>query len=131
MTLVMSKDRSANGIREALEAGRTVAWSSNYLFGKEENVRNLVNASISVSPSYYEKTNSKTKVSTKYYEITNNSDLYFELEIKEGKGTKRIVLYPESTQILTAEAGQSKLSYEIVSTYIRSDKHLLFDINLK
>jgi hypothetical protein len=90
-----------------------------------------VNASISVSPSYYEKTNSKTKVSTKYYEITNNSDLYFELEIKEGKGTKRIVLYPESTQILTAEAGQSKLSYEIVSTYIRSDKHLLFDINLK
>ncbi|MCT1532809.1 Sb-PDE family phosphodiesterase [Sphingobacterium daejeonense] len=131
MTLVMAKDRSANGIREALEAGRTVAWSSNYLFGKEENVRNLVNASISVSPSYYEKTNSKTKVSTKYYEITNNSDLYFELEIREGKGTKRIVLYPESTQILTAEAGQSKLSYEIVSTYIRSDKHLLFDINLK
>lgn len=131
MTLLMAKDRSAAGIREALEAGRTVAWSSHYLFGKEENVRNLVNASISVSPSYYEKSNPKTKVTTKYYEIKNNSDLYFELQLKSGNGTKKIILYPESTQILTAESGQSQLTYEIVSTYIRSDKHLQFDINLK
>ncbi|WP_313258909.1 Sb-PDE family phosphodiesterase [Sphingobacterium sp.] len=131
MTLVMSKDRSAAGIREALEAGRTVAWSSNYLFGKEEHVRELVNACVSVSASYHEKINGKTKVKTRYYEIKNNSDLYFELELKEGKGTKRLVLYPESTQILTAEDGQSRLSYEIISTYIRSDKHLQFEVNLK
>jgi len=131
MTLVMAKDRSAAGIREALEAGRTVAWSSNYLFGKEEHVRNLVNASIAVSPSYHVKENGKSNVKTKYYEVKNNSDLYFELELKDGNGTKRLVLYPESTQILTAEDGQSKLTYEIVSTFIRSDKHLQFDINLK
>ncbi|MGM1430819.1 Sb-PDE family phosphodiesterase [Sphingobacterium lactis] len=131
MTLVMAKDRSAAGIREALDAGRTVAWSSNYLFGKEENVRDLMNACVSVSPAYFEKTNAKTKEVTKYYEVKNNSDLYFELELKTGKGTKKLVLYPESTQILTADAGQSVLSYDVVSTYIRSDKHLTFDINLK
>src|SRR5690606_13298344 len=93
--------------------------------------RDLVKASISVSPAYHEKTNVKTKVRTKYYEVKNNSDLYFELELKGGTGTKRLVLYPESTQILTAEAGQSNLTYEIISTFIRSDKHLQFDINLK
>lgn len=131
MTLVMAKDRSAAAIREALDAGRTVVWSSDYLFGKEEHVRNLVNASISVSPAYHEKTNAKTNVTTKYYEIKNNSDLYFELELKSGNATKRIVLYPESSQVLTADAGQSSLNYEIVSTFIRSDKHLDFKINLK
>lgn len=130
MTLIMSKDRSAAGIREALEAGRTVVWSSKYLFGKEEHVRNLVNACISLSPAFHEKTNNKTGVKTKYYEIRNNSDLYFELQLKSGKGTEKIMLYPESAQVLTAQDGQSTLSYEVLSTYIRSDKHLLFDLNL-
>lgn len=130
MTLIMSKDRSAAGIREALEAGRTVAWSSKYLFGKEENVRNLMNACVSVGAPYHEKTNKNSGSTTKYYEISNNSDLYFEMELKSGNGTKRIVLYPESKQILTAEAGQSKLTYEVVSTFIRSDKHLMFDVKL-
>src|SRR5690606_7080727 len=131
MTLVMARDKSAGSIREALDAGRTVAWSSKYLFGKEENVRDLANACIEVTSSFHEKTNANTNKVTKYYEIKNNSDLYFELVLKEGNGTQRIVLYPESTQILTAPAGQIKLSYEIVSTFIRSDKHLQFDITLK
>lgn len=130
MTLVMAKDRTATGIREALEAGRTVAWSSNYLFGKEEHVRNLVDACIEVSPAYHEKMNAKTNVTTNYYELTNNSDLYFELILKEGNGTRRIVLYPDSKQILTAPSTDSKLTYEIVSTYVRSDQHLQYDINL-
>lgn len=131
MTLVMAKDKSAASLRQALDAGRTVAWSSKYLFGKEEHVRNLVDACIEVGSAYHEKKNTKTNAVTKYYEVKNNSDLYFELILKEGNGTKRLVLYPESTQILTAQDGQTKLSYEIVSTYIRSDKHLQFDINLK
>jgi len=36
MTLVMAKDRTPESIREALDAGRTVAWASKYLAGKEE-----------------------------------------------------------------------------------------------
>ena len=129
MTLVLAKDRSAASVREALEAGRTVAWSSKYLFGKEEHVKALFDACVRVDKPYHHKTNAKG-VTTNYYEIKNNSDLYFELELKEGKGTRKIVLYPESSQILTAEAGQSSLQYEVVSTYIRSDKHLKVNINL-
>jgi len=129
MTLIMSKDRSAQGIREALNSGRTVAWSSKYLFGKEEHVKALFDACVALSPVFHKKTNNKGVV-TNYYEIKNNSDLYFELILKAGKGTKKIVLYPGSAQTLTAEANQPSLTYEVVSTYIRSDKHLNVDIRL-
>lgn len=129
MTLVMSKDRSAASIREALEQGRTIAWSSNYLFGKEENIRDLFHACVSLSPAYH-KTNSAKKGDNNYYELTNNSDLYFELELKEGNATKKLTLYPESTQILTADAGQTALTYEVVSTYVRSNKHLQIKLSL-
>ncbi len=128
MTLIMSKDRSAQGIREALNSGRTVAWSSKYLFGKEEHVKALFDACVTLSPVFHKKTNKG--VVTNYYEIKNNSDLYFELVLKSGKGTKKIVLYPGSAQTLTAEANQPSLTYEVVSTYIRSDKHLNVDIRL-
>lgn len=129
MTLVMAKERSASAIREALEQGNTVAWSSNFLFGKEENVSALFHACVSVGKSYHQKTNAKNET-TKYYEIKNNSDLYFELELKEGKGTKNIKLYPQSSQIITANATQNTLKYEVVSTYIRSNKHLQIDLSL-
>ena len=129
MTLVMAKDRSAEGIRAALEAGNTVAWSSNYLFGKEEHVRDLFHACVKLSPTFYTKSNAK-KASSKYYELQNNSDLYFELKLVNGKATKSVVLQPKSSQILVADDGQSKLSYEVVSTYVRSDKHLKIDLSL-
>ncbi|WP_164111775.1 MULTISPECIES: Sb-PDE family phosphodiesterase [Sphingobacterium] len=129
MTLVMAKDRSAEGIRAALEAGNTVAWSSNYLFGKEEHVRDLFHACVKLSPTFYTKTNAK-KASSKYYELQNNSDLYFELKLVDGKATKSIVLQPKSSQILIADDGQRKLSYEVVSTYVRSDKHLKIELSL-
>jgi hypothetical protein len=129
MTLVMSKDRSAASIREALEHGRTIAWSSNYLFGKEEHIRELFNACVSLSPAYH-KTTSEKKGNNNFYELTNNSDLYFELELKDGNATKKITLYPESTQILTADAGQTSLTYEVVSTYVRSNKHLQIKLSL-
>ncbi|MBE8723003.1 Sb-PDE family phosphodiesterase [Sphingobacterium pedocola] len=129
MTLVMARDRSAVSIREALEQGRTVAWSSNYLFGKEEHLRDLFYACVTLSPAYHHTASTKNG-NTNYYELTNNSDLYFELELKEGNATKKLTLYPESTQVLTASSGQTALTYEVVSTYIRSDRHLQIKLAL-
>jgi len=132
MTLVFATDRTAASVREALEAGRTVAWSSKYIAGKEEHVRNLFHACVELGRPYYsqEKKNGDG-AGTNYYEIRNNSDLYFELVLKAGEGTKRIVLYPESSQIMTANAGQKSLTYEVVSTFIRGDKHLVVEFPLK
>ncbi len=130
MTLVLAKDRSATAIREALDVGRTVAWSSKYLFGKEEHVRAMFEACVSLSEAYHEKSN-KGRDTIRYYELRNNSDLYFELELTKGKGTKKIILYPMSSQVLTADIGQTSLTYQLPSTYIRSDKHLSVDLQLR
>lgn len=130
MTLVMAKERTAESIREALKAGRTVAWASNYLAGKEENVRALFDASVELLPSHYTEKKSNGN-DVKHYEIKNNSDLYFELELKEGSGTKSIVLYPRSTQLISAPATTSSLTYDIITTYVRSDQHLSVQLSLK
>ncbi|MGK6350177.1 Sb-PDE family phosphodiesterase [Parapedobacter sp. DT-150] len=134
MTLVLAKERSATAIREALEAGRTVAWSSKYLAGREEHIIALFDASVAVSAPYHTKTGkdvSGNAIETNYYEIKNNSDLYFELALKSGEGTQNIVLYPSSSQTITAGSGQSNLQYELISAYIRSDKHPTVTITLK
>lgn len=129
MTLVMAKSRTPEAIREALDAGRTVAWASKILAGKEEHVKALFDACVKVAPSHYTEEN-KDGSKTNFYEIQNVSDLYFELELQEGNATKRIVLYPQSKQLISARAGQSSLTYDVTSTYVRSDKHLRVNFNL-
>jgi hypothetical protein len=129
MTLVFARERSAESIREALEAGRTVAWAGKYLAGKEENVRNLFNACVETGRSHYSE-KPKTGNVMKYYEVRNNSDLYFELELRSGKATPKFTLYPNSSQIIWAEDGQTTLRFEVMTAFIRSDKHLMTELVL-
>ena len=133
MTLILAKDKSAASIREALNDGRTIAWASKYLAGKEENVRNLVNACVKIMPSHYSDNTSKNSGTVlNYYEIQNLSDLYFELELKAGNtANKKIILYPGSSQLISAASGQSSLTYEVVTAFVRSDKHLVIDFPLR
>jgi len=123
MTLVMARERTPEAIREALDAGRTVAWASKYLAGKEEHVRALFGACVELLPSHYTEVKAKGN-NTKWYEIRNNSDLYFELQLKEGNGTKHVVLYPRAAQLISAPDGTASLTYDVISTYVRSDTHL-------
>jgi len=130
MTLVFAKDRTESSIREALNAGRTVAWAGKYLAGKEEHVRNLFNACVELMPGHYSEVTKDGK-STNYYEIRNNSDLYFELELRSGMATNKIILYPRSLQLISAESGQGSLTYEVMTAFVRSDKHLVVALPLK
>jgi 3',5'-nucleoside bisphosphate phosphatase len=130
MTLILARERSESSVKEALLAGRTVAWAGKYLAGKEENVLNLFNACVEISPFHYSE-KQKTGAELKYYEIKNNSDLYFELELKSGKGTPKFILFPGSSQVISAESGQGKLSYDVVTAFVRSDKHLAVELELK
>jgi len=130
MTLVLAKERTAESIREALVAGRTVAWASKILAGKEEHVRALFEACVELMPVHYtEEKKNGDKIN--YYELRNNSDLYFELDLKNGNSTKRVVLYPRSAQQITASAETASLSGEVISTYVRSDQHLSVNFSLK
>jgi len=130
MTLVLARERTAESIREALDAGRTVAWASKYLAGREEHVRALFDACVQLMPVHYtEERKNGDKIN--YYALRNNSDLYFELDLKDGNNTKRIVLYPRSEQQVTASAETTSLSGEVISTYVRSDQHLSVNFLLK
>jgi 3',5'-nucleoside bisphosphate phosphatase len=124
MTLVFAESRTAESVREALEAGRTVAWASKYLAGKEEHVRNLFHACVEKGPKFHSKNNRN------YYEIKNNSDLYFELELKSGEGTAQITLFPNSSQIITARDGEKNLEYEVVTAFVRSNSKLVVNFPL-
>lgn len=134
MTLVFAKDRSQASVREALEAGRTVAWSSDYLAGKEENVKALFNACVKLGESYYTKTrtskNGEEKTS-KYYEIKNSSDLYFHLKLISGNATSDVILLPQSSKVIVSDEEESSLNYEVVNTFITSDKHLKVSFKLQ
>ena len=73
MTIVFSRDRSSEGIREALFAGRTVGYAHNYLYGKEELVKPIFENSLKTR--VIRSTNRDIAV-----EIRNLSGLPFELE---------------------------------------------------
>lgn len=123
-TLVFARERTAEAVREALDAGRTVAWASKYLAGKEEHLSNLFHACVDIGPSFYKKGDQL------YYELKNNSDLFFDLELKSGNGTARVTLHPRSAQVITAQEGQQRLTFEVVTAFVRSDRQLSVEIPL-
>lgn len=124
MTLVFAKDRTAESVREALNAGRTVAWASKYIAGKEEHVRNLFNSCVEMGPSFH------SKGDRKFYEIRNNSDLYFELELVSGNGTEKVTLFPQTAQVISAPENQQSVTYKVVTAFVRSDKNLEVEFSL-
>ena len=54
ITVVLARERSAEALKEALFAGRTVVWYEDVLVGKEENILPLLRASIEASSGGYE-----------------------------------------------------------------------------
>ncbi|HSW45400.1 MAG TPA: histidinol-phosphatase [Phycisphaerae bacterium] len=53
ITLVFAKERSVEGIREALQAGRTAAWFQNHIIGKEAELSALFAACVQVAPAHH------------------------------------------------------------------------------
>jgi hypothetical protein len=75
VTLVFARERSEEGIREALFARRTAAWSGEMLVGREDLLRPLVQGAITLE-------NPRLRVAAgqgAYLRIRNDSDLRLEL----------------------------------------------------
>ena len=68
--LVFAKERTEAGIKEGLEAGRTVAYFNNLLVGKEEHLVPLVSASLQLVGGKYQGNSTVVSVG-----IMNNSDV--------------------------------------------------------
>ncbi|WP_232826556.1 Sb-PDE family phosphodiesterase [Lewinella sp. IMCC34183] len=79
VTLVLAAERSVEAIREALFAGRTVAWFENTLVGREENVRRVVAGSLSVAEAHYQGPSAVADVT-----LRNDSDADYTVENVSG-----------------------------------------------
>jgi len=129
MTLVFAKDRSAEGIREALDQRRTVAWSTKLLAGSEKWVRALYEGSVTVGKAY-----STDKRGTSYAEITNTSDFYFELQRMDPDQEdwpENISLNPQTSRVLKfkADPKTKSVSYKVTNAYIGGDRNLVVEIS--
>lgn len=130
MSLLFVKERSLEGIREALEARRSVAWSTKVLAGSEKWIRKLYNASVSVDKVY-----TTDKRGFSYASINNDSSLYFELERvdpKLGGWPETITLNPGTSQVLKVKASPKANSarYTVKTAYIGGYENLEVEIKV-
>lgn len=74
MTLIFAKEKSEKGIREALEAQRTLCYSAGYVIGEERLLSDLFHASVKAEKVHENK--EKGKVT---FTLSNNSSLEYRI----------------------------------------------------
>jgi hypothetical protein len=94
LTLVFAKERTADGIKEALRAGRTALWAGDILVGPGELLAPLFAAAVQVAPPHHR----TAKVAL--LKITNHSDVPFNLTRKGGPGPTKLELPAGKTVLL-------------------------------
>ena len=123
MTLVFAKKRDIESLKEAMFAGRTIAYSKDMIGGKEEFVRPFFYQSISVGKVFYE--NEKNR----YIEITNNTDIPYYL-INGPKGAPAgITLGANSvTRVVLPKTFSGPLVYDVKNIMTGSESVLKVEI---
>ncbi len=94
MTLVFAKERTANGIKEALRAGRTAVWAGDILAGSAELLAPLFAAAVQIAPPHLRNTKNA------FVKITNTSDVPFVLTRSGKAGPEKLELPAGKTVLL-------------------------------
>lgn len=119
MTLVFSKERSEEGVREALFSHRTIAWFGTNLAGTAEYLQELFKASVQILPAHY--TNEK---GTRYHQIVNSSDLPWKIKDLNGAMKGEIWIPKRGSAVIEVKKDAKELSLLLINTYISSKEHL-------
>lgn len=112
MNLILAEKRDEKSIKEALFAGRTIAYHNNKLIGKEEYLVDLFKASVNISYSY--DTNDATIVV-----LTNKSS--FPYEIKYGKRTA--VIHAMGAVQVPLPKGTEEVEFVLLNLFSGDKKH--------
>ena len=112
ITLVFAQERTKESIREALFAGRTVAWYRNDLIGKAELVQPLLEASIRVTDANYQDDTTVANVSIENitdasFVLLNESDFSFH------EHNDLVVLEAHATTELQVKTGTRRSELEL------------------
>jgi 3',5'-nucleoside bisphosphate phosphatase len=139
LTLVFARERTTESIREALDARRTAAFCSNRLIGREQHVRPIFERSIRiVNPRLPVRPGGRV-----FAQIQNDSDLRYELELKEkvegvslpaklalpaGRTALMEVRVPEKA---AAGPRQVRAHYKVKNVLVGPDQPLEVELNLQ
>jgi hypothetical protein len=115
MTLVFAKDRSLESIKKALFDNRTLAFFDNKLAGREEFLKAVFEASISIKP-----TGVTDKKKREYFEIKNISAVPFDVELKNGN----IITIPAEASIISILDRNADKHVSIKNLYTGSNSTL-------
>jgi hypothetical protein len=117
MTLVLAEERTAESIREALFAGRTIAWFGHNLAGKEEYLEAFVEEAIEISLF---NVSGKGKV----YSITNHSDVPFEMNRHDGS----VFTIPANGETMVPIPQVNTNSFVVTNLYVGGTENLEISI---
>ncbi len=120
MTLVFAKERTLEGLREALLAGRTIAWDRDRLIGRPEWLMPFVRACLVLDRPHHR--DAKGVVA----HLRNVSHIPFTLRRVEGAGPAEVLAPANRTILLrvaVAPGAESKLVYEAVNAESAPGRH--------
>lgn len=126
VTLVFAKERTENGIKEALENRRTVVFFNDILIGRSEHLLPLLESSITIENIEYDKDDIILKVTLK-----NNSNCNFTLQNKSDFTLHRHSDLVELKSLSTLELeiktinklSKAELKFEVINAVTAPAKH--------
>ncbi|MEL6923706.1 MAG: Sb-PDE family phosphodiesterase [Bacteroidota bacterium] len=133
VTIVMAKEKTSESIREALFAGRTVAYFNHKLIGKQANVQPLLEACITVDSAAYIGPSSVAEV-----ELINNSSTPFILgntsDYTFHANSDIIILPAHSSLTLQVKTKEQRtdfeLSFQVLNATIAPNTHPTLSLNV-
>lgn len=134
VTLVFAAERSQEGIKEALFAGRTVAYFQNMVVGKEENLAPLLYASLNVVSAEYGENHTVLSV-----HIENTSDVSYILDNQTDytfhQNADVVILEAHKTtelQVKTVDRMETvQLAFEVLNAITAPNTHPTIRINVE
>lgn len=115
MTIIFARDKSDESLKEALRAGRTIAWANNILTGRPGLLRQFIHSCIKV-------VSCSEKNGFVHFKLLNVSDIPFVLQNSNPQETIRIPAqgYAECTRRASSLNG----SFSVTNTWVTSTTHL-------
>jgi hypothetical protein len=134
VTLVLANARTPEAMKEALMAGRTVAWFENTLVGREENVRAVVEASLEVTAAAYYGATAVMEVT-----IHNDSDAAYLLENLSGYSLQSdlgpVTLAPNGKTTINVMTGEQlkslSMKFRVLNAMVTPEKALEITLQVK
>ncbi len=111
VTLAFAEERSAESIKQALHANRTVAWLANWLIGREDVLVPLIEASLLLTK--VERSEDDELIDIR---LSNVSDAAFDLRVVSGhrfNGPPSVMRIEPHSDLDLAISGESRTSFEM------------------